>query len=373
MGRVRVAIAHDYLTQRGGAERVVLAMARAFPDAPIHTLLHHPDGTYPEFADLDVRVSPLSRVGPLRRNHRAALPLLAPAVEAMRIDADVVVCSSSGWAHGVSTDGLKVVYCHTPARWLYLTDEYLGGSRWRSPQGLLTAPLLGALRRWDRRKAKEAHAYLANSTVVRERIRDVYGIEADVLHPPPGVRPDGEDPVAPFDDWTAASFDLCVSRLLPYKNVEVLLEAYRGRAERLVVVGGGPLRDRLLADAPPNVRLIEGIADAELRWLYASCRALVATSHEDFGLTPVEAMGFGRPVLALRAGGYLDSVVEPDVGVFFDEPTSAAVRGGLDRLATAEFDASRIRRHSALFAEEAFVAHLRSVVEAAASSLPRAL
>src|SRR5881628_2564462 len=121
----RVAIAHDYLTQRGGAEKVVLSMSRIFPDAPIYTLLYDPANTYPEFAKCDIRVSPLNSLGVIRKHHRAALPILPFATNAMHIDADVVVISSSGWAHGFKTNGRKLVHCHSPARWIYLSDMYL--------------------------------------------------------------------------------------------------------------------------------------------------------------------------------------------------------------------------------------------------------
>ena len=123
MNRPQVAIAHDYLTQRGGAERVVLAMLRAFPGATVHTLLYDPEGTFPEFREAHVVTSPLNRLGPLRRDHRLALPLLAPSFSRLEIAADVVVCSSSGWSHGARVEGRKVVYCHTPARWLYQPDR----------------------------------------------------------------------------------------------------------------------------------------------------------------------------------------------------------------------------------------------------------
>ena len=124
--RPRIAIAHDYLTQRGGAERVVLSMARAFPESPIYTTLYEPELTYPEFTDLDIRVSRLNAIGVLRRNHRLALPVLSLASSMINIDADIVVVSSSGWAHGFSTRGRKLVYCHSPARWLYQRETYLG-------------------------------------------------------------------------------------------------------------------------------------------------------------------------------------------------------------------------------------------------------
>ena len=163
-GRPTVAIAHDYLTQRGGAERVVLALHRAFPDATIHTTLYDPDGTYPEFRDARIVTSPINRIGPLRREHRAALPLLPYAVSRLRIDADVVVASSSGWAHGVPTTGRKIVYCHAPARWLYQADAYLGdeagtlGEGPRPRRARRVAPALGPPGRGvGRRLPRELH------------------------------------------------------------------------------------------------------------------------------------------------------------------------------------------------------------------------
>ena len=142
-----MAIAHDYLTQRGGAEKVVLSMSKAFPNAPIYTLLYDPDGTYPEFADRDVRVSPLNRVSLFRKHHRVALPVLPFAAGAMFVDADVVVTSSSGWAHGFRTDGHKLVHCHTPAHWLYALDHYLkpDGDRLKRAGLKVGSPLLLSL------------------------------------------------------------------------------------------------------------------------------------------------------------------------------------------------------------------------------------
>ena len=160
----RIAIAHDYLTQRGGAERVVLSLSRAFPEATIHTLFYEPEQTYPEFRNLDIRVSPLNRIGPFRRDPRLALPLLAPASSRMAIDADVVIASSSGWAHGFPTSGRKIVYCHSPARWLYLPEDYLGEAGSYNPKRLALAVLSPLLKRWDQRAAMTAETYLASAT-----------------------------------------------------------------------------------------------------------------------------------------------------------------------------------------------------------------
>jgi glycosyltransferase involved in cell wall biosynthesis len=362
--RPRVAIAHDYLTQRGGAERVVLALHRAFPDATIHTTLYDPDGTYPEFRDARVVVSPLDRVGPLRRRHRSALPLLPYAVSRLPVLADVVVASSSGWAHGVPTTGRKVVYCHAPARWLYQPEAYLGGPANRSLQGRGLALLSGWLRRWDRRAAASADRYLANSTVVRERITAAYGIDAAVVPPPYGV--DADQPQVLVDrlvDWAEDGYLLVVSRLLPYKNVDVAVEAVRGLPERLVVVGSGPLASQLRTSAPDNVRILSDLSDAELRWTYAHARVLLAPSLEDFGLTPLEAAAFGVPTLALHGGGYLDTIAEDVNGAFFEEPTVASVRAAIVDARGRRWDEDAIRAHAELFSEDRFCARIRAEVE----------
>lgn len=325
--RPAVAIAHDYLTQRGGAERVVLAMLAAFPDATIYTTLYDPDRTYPEFSDARIVTSPLNRIGLLRRHHRAALPMLAWAAGQLRPDAEVVVISSSGWAHGVRSTGRRIVYCHAPARWLYQTDVYLGSAgRW-APARVGLAALRPALLHWDRRAARGADRYLANSRVVRDRVQAAYGIDATVLSAPYAVGSDGVlEPVGELADWADCGFHLIVSRLLPYKNVDVVVAAFAGMpSRRLVVVGDGPGRAALTRDLPRNVRVVSGLTDAALRWVYSNARALVAPGLEDYGLTPLEAAAFGVPTLALEAGGYLDTVDPGVSGLFFPEPTAAAV------------------------------------------------
>lgn len=361
----RVAIAHDYLTQRGGAERVVLALSRAFPDAPIYTTIYNPDGTYPEFADREIITSPLNRVPSLRADHRRALPLLPPAARSIRVDAEVTVASSSGWAHGFRRTGKMLVYCHNPARWLYQTQEYFGDHGSRSTRRLALAALAPALRRWDARAAAQADRYLANSSSVRDRIAGTYGIAADVVPPPPGLDTSGpQEPHPALVDWADRPFWLIVSRLLPYKNVDVAVEVFRGRPDdRLVVVGVGPERDRLVQTAPPNVRIVSDLTDAHLRWAYAHASGLLAPSFEDFGLTPLEANAWGTPVVALRAGGFLDTVAEGHSGLFFDEPTTVAIDAALDRAQEHDWHPDDLRQHADRFGEAGFAARIRSEVD----------
>jgi glycosyltransferase involved in cell wall biosynthesis len=358
-GRVPLAICHDYLTQRGGAERVVLTLASNLPGTPVHTAFYDADGTYAGFADIDVRTLPLDRVGPLRRHHRAAMPLLAPAFSRHVIDAEVTVCSSSGWAHGVATTGAKLVYCYTPARWLYQSDRYLRGAS--PPARALLAALGPPLRRWDARAAARADRYLAISSVVRDRIRRHYGIDADIVHPPSAL--DASGPVRPVAG-IEPGFYLCVSRLLAYKNVDVLVDAFASlERERLVVVGTGPLAGPLAARAGSNVTFVGDVDDDELRWLYRSAAGLLGASYEDFGLTPVEAAAQGTPSAVLRYGGYLDTVEDGVTGVFFDRPEPDAVAGAVRTLSASELDPEVVRRRAARFDVETFLARIGAEVD----------
>jgi glycosyltransferase involved in cell wall biosynthesis len=352
-------LVHDYLTQRGGAERVALTLAGGFPDAVVYTSLYDPGATFPGFADHEVRTLPLDRLRLLRDHHRLALPLLAPSFARLHVDADVTVCSSSGWAHGAHTTGAKIVYCHNPARWLYQSDHYLMGSSRLATAGV--AALRPALTRWDRAAAATADRYLVNSRAVRARVADVYGIDADVVHPSVDIDvgghrrpPDGVEP----------GFLLCVSRLMAYKNVGAVIEAFRSLPdERLVVVGTGPLADQLTAAAPGNVTILGRVEDEELRWLYGAARGLVAASYEDFGLTPVEAAAFGRPTAALRWGGFLDTVVEGTTGVFFDEPEPGAIADTVRELLAADWSAAALADHAGRFTPDRFLAAIGAVVD----------
>jgi glycosyltransferase involved in cell wall biosynthesis len=367
----RVAIAHDYLTQRGGAEKVVLSMSRAFPDAPIYTLLYDPSNTYAEFADRDIRVSRLNSLGVFRKHHRAALPILPFAANSMHVDADVVLTSSSGWAHGFKTTGRKLVHCHSPARWLYLSDMYLGEDSGVLKRAVLAATS-GRLRSWDRRAAFSCDRYMAVSTVVQGRIADAYGISADVLFSPVAMSRDAAtEPIPELLQWLSAdgesdpneAFYLCVSRLLPYKNVDAVVSAFAGRPQRLVVVGRGPDADRIAAAKTPNVLLLSDLTDGQMSWLYQHCRALMAASHEDYGLTPIEAGVWGKPSIVLRWGGFLDTVEEGITGMYFDEPRPAAIAEALDRFETSSFDPDKIRRHFDQFTEERYAEALYEAVD----------
>lgn len=342
---------------------MVLALVRAFPDAAVYTTLYDPQGTFPEFADVPIHVTSLNRT-PLRRHHRAALPLLPFAAARHRIDADVTIASSSGWAHGFPVTGKKLVYCYTPARWLYSTELYRGERAHRGVVDVGMKVVGPALQRWDRRAAASADQYLAISSAVRDRIRVAYGIDAPVLPAPLTLAAEGEQSSIPaLDDWAADGYVLVVARLLPYKNVGAVVEAFRGASDRLVVVGSGPLLGDLVRSRPDNVRILTDLTDPEVRWIYAHATALAAPSFEDFGLTPLEAGAHGKPTVALRWGGYLDTV-DPSVnGEFFETPTARDIRAALDRVSSRVWDRSSIQAHVATFSEERFIRGIRAHVD----------
>lgn len=359
---MRVAIVHDHLVHLAGGERVVLALTKAFPQAPVYTSMYEPSAEFPAFRDVEVRPSPLNRLAPLRRRHRWAMPLMAPAFAFMHIDADVLVCSSAGWAHGVRLNPptRKIVYCHTPARWLYQADRYLGTSKlgWRLGLRMLTTPL----RRWDRSAAASAHRYLSNSRAVADRVKDCYGLESEVLAPPIGI-----DPGAPQEpiEGIEPGYLLCVSRLLPYKNVDIVIDAIRSlQGPRLIIVGTGPDEKILRLKSNTFTKFVGNVSEGEMRWLYANCRAVVGASYEDFGLSIIEAAAFGKPAVALRWGGYLDSVLADETGVFFDVLSTDSLAQGIRRLLGATWDDAAIRASTIdRFGEDRFVARMQSVVQ----------
>jgi glycosyltransferase involved in cell wall biosynthesis len=355
-----VAIVHDYLTQRGGAERVVLALSRTFPSAPIYTSVYQKETTFPEFADRQIETTALQHLPMVRRHHRIGLPLYPTAFRHLHVHAKVVICSTSGWAHGVTTDGTKVLYVYNPARWLYQAEEYLLGSpRWQQ-LGLHAGA--GWLRSWDQKAAHSADGVLAISRVVQARIRASWGMESTVVHPPHGADINGlQEPVPGLEP----GFLLCVARLLPYKHIDAIIAAMGIlTGDRLVVAGDGPLRQQLQAAAPANVSFLTAVTDDHLRWLYSNARFLVAAATEDFGLAPVEAMAFGTPAVVIRKAGYLETLAEGETAVFFDHAEPAEIAAAVRRGDNETWTAEQIRAHADSFGEAAFSTTLQRLVAA---------
>ncbi|WP_250506179.1 glycosyltransferase family 4 protein [Bowdeniella massiliensis] len=361
-GTKPVAIAHDYLTQKGGAERVVLAFHRMYPNATIYTTLYNPETTFPEFRQATIVTSPLNRIGLFRSDHRLALPFLAFAASAMRVREAHAVVSSSGWAHGFRYDGKALIYCHTPARWLYLPQDYLGEER--GLKATILRFLTPALTWWDQRAAAKHGSYVGNSTVVRERIAHVYDKDdVGLIFPPHSVDTTGtQNPIPGVSEHVADGYLLVVSRLMPYKNVDKVVTAAKLAGKQIVVVGSGPEESRIRSLLDGVGFLAKDLTDAQLRWAYAHCGALITVSHEDFGITPLEASAWGKPTIALRAGGFLDSIDEGVNGVYCESPDPHDIVRAIERAEQVTWNAEAIREHAAHFSEERFAQEIHQAV-----------
>ena len=347
-----VAIAHDYLNQPGGAERVVVEMTRKWPDAEVFTSLYRPDSTWPEFRNIEIQTSPLDKM-PIDRRFRALLPLYPAAFRSLGVlEHDLVISSSSGFAHGVRTSAetLHVVYCYAPARWLY-GDAYVT----RRAARTALRPLIAALRYWDRRAATRADGYVTIAENVRKRVLTAYGIESEVVYPPVSVerftpRPRGERL-------------LVVSRLLPYKRVDLVVEAATRAGIPLDVVGVGPAMDRLRAMAGPSVAFHGKLPDRDVTELIESCRAVCFPGTEDFGIVPVEANAAGKPVIAYAAGGALETLRDGYSGAFFRRKDAEDVLDAIRRADAIETAPEELARSAARFSSDAFRANLGTAIE----------
>jgi glycosyltransferase involved in cell wall biosynthesis len=349
-----VAIVHDYLNQRGGAERVVAEMRRIWPDAPIYTALFRPGSTWEQFAEADVHPSILNRI-PIDGSFRALVPFYPAAFRAFgTFDADLVISSSSGWAHGVRTSPrtAHVVYCYTPARWIYDRDRYV-------PRGLgrAASPVLSALRRWDQSAARRADAYVAISNTVRDRIWEAYGIEADVVHPPVDV--------ARFRPRPRGERLLVVSRMLRYKCVDRIVLAASRAGIGLDVVGVGPAFDQVRACAGPTVSFHGELDDPAVTELMERCRAVCVPGAEDFGLVAVEAQAAGKPVVAFAGGGALETVDEGVSGAFFSNHDDREILAAIERVDALETSPDELAERAVRFSPPAFCERLLAVTERA--------
>jgi glycosyltransferase involved in cell wall biosynthesis len=312
----RVALVHDYLLVARGAERTFAAMAECWPEAPIFTTLFSDAGTHGWFADRTVETSPLQHLGIRQDGFRRLLPLYPWAVGRLDLGRhDVVVSSSSAFAHGVRPDigAVHVCYCHNPFRYVWHERDLALREVPRVVRPLLRTTL-DRVRDWDHAAASRITRYIANSDLVRQRIGRYYGREAAIVHPPVDVER--------FQAREPEDFFLVVCELVPHKRVDVALEAARRAGRRVKVVGSGPDLERLRARFPDSAELLGRVADARLNALYAQATALIVPNVEEFGIAAVEAQAAGRPVVGVDAGGTRETVVDGATGVLVPAPAS---------------------------------------------------
>ncbi len=346
----RVVLAHDWLTGMRGGERVLELLGEGFPHAPIYTLLANPAAVSASIRRHPVFTSFLQKVPGIHRHYRAFLPLFPAAVRTLRPSrADLVISTTHCAVKAVrAPDTPHLCYCFTPMRYAWLFyEEYFGANPLKA---LLVKPLLAWLRRWDRRTAGRVDRFVAISEHVRDRIRRCYGREADVVYPPVNTAYWTPDPTVPRED-----FDLIVSALVPYKRVDLAVQAYARSGRRLKIVGSGGQLAPLRAAAPANVDVLGRLTDAEILALYRRARLLVFPGEEDFGIVPLEAQACGLPVAAYRRGGATETVADGRTGCFFDTQTPEALNEAVERARTMDWDPAVLRAHAERFDAQHFI------------------
>lgn len=363
---LKVALIHDWLTGMRGGEKCLEVMAEMFPSADIFTLLHIPGRVSPVLENHKISTSFVQKLPGAEKIYRWALPFFPQAIEAFDLsDYDLVFSSSHCVAKSaVAAPGaLSVCYCHTPMRYVWdRFDDYFGSKPF--PVKQLISMEAGRLRSWDRKTATRVHHWLANSTVVRRRIIDWYGVSdanVAVVHPPVDVGRFKTSTDLPCPEGVASGgYDLVVSALVAYKRIDLAVLGAMEAGRTLVVVGRGPELERLKSLAARNggkgtVHFAGAVSDADLPGYYAHCRSFVFPGLEDFGITPLEATASGRPVVAFGEGGVEDTVVEGLNGIFFSEQTVSAVAEALsNRVLDTAWDSEAMIQHAAGFSRQRY-------------------
>jgi glycosyltransferase involved in cell wall biosynthesis len=360
---MRVALIHDYLNQYGGAERVLEALHQLYPEAPVYTSVYDADAMPAHFRSWDIRTSWMQRLPFWRRLFREYFLLYPSAFESFDLaEYDLVLSSSSAFAKGVIAppSATHVCYCHTPMRFAWLTDVYVEREQIWWPLRLVLAVLLTHLRMWDVSSAPRVDHFIANSRAVAGRIRRFYGREATVIPPPVDL--------PPYCDVAPGEYYLTGGRLVPYKRIDLVIRACNALQVRLKIFGGGRDRAALEAIAGPTIEFLGQVGEDERRALFAGCRAFIFPGEEDFGITPLEAMAAGRPVIAYAAGGALDSVVEGLTGRFFHEQSVEALCAAIDASRAERYQSLAIRRHAECFSREIFLLRMREMIDRWTSS-----
>ncbi len=356
----RVALVHDWLNQVGGAENVLEELVRLFPGAPIYTSMYAPERMPPAYREWPIRTSFMQRLPGVTRHHQAYLPLYPLAFARTDLRGyDLVLSNKSGFCHGVRTGGqggesspraTHVCYCLTPTRFLWLYDQYRERERIGPGTNALLQPLLALLRRWDWAAAQRVDHFVAISREVQRRIQAIYGRESVVIHPPVDTERFTPDPSQPVGEYY-----LIVSRLIPYKRIDLAVQAFRHLPqERLVIVGSGRDEPALRAQAGPNVTFLGRQPWDELVRLMRGCKAFLFPGLEDFGIAPVEAMSAGRPVIAFAGGGALDTVLPGVTGELFQPQSVEGLLAVLEGFDPRAYDPAACRAQAEKFSRARF-------------------
>lgn len=358
---MKIALVHDWLNQRGGAEDVLEALVRLYPDAPIYTSLYDPEAMPAAYRGWDIRPLWLDRAPGIHTHHQQYLPLYPAAWGGLDLsDYDVVLSNKSGFCHGFrkGANTLHICYCLAPTRYVWQLDAYLQ----REGMGGITRAALKAitpaLRRWDYAAAQRVDRFIAISTEIQARIKTFYGRESDLIYPP--VDTTRFQPAESTGDYF-----FVLSRLIPYKRIDLAVQAATRLNLPLKVGGRGRDLERLLTLAGPSVKFLGYVPDDAAPRLMAECRAFLFPGLEDFGITPVQAQAAGRPVIAYRGGGALDTVVPGVTGVLFDEQTVDSLAAAMQAFDPTAYDPAVVRAHALQFDSAAFAEQITAYVDQA--------
>ncbi len=356
---MKVAIIHDFLVQNGGAEKVVEVLHGMYPDAPIYTSIYDSAAMPASYRSWDIRTSFLQKIPKKRLSHRLALLLYPLAFESFDLSQyDVVISSSSSFAKGVITQPhtLHICYCHAPMRFAWTTRTYLENERVARPLRTLLAPGTHYLRNWDAIAALRVDQFVANSSVVARRINKFYRAKSRVIHPPVDTSRFSISPVV-------EDYYVMVSRAVPYKRLDLAVDAFTALGIPLKIAGSGRQMEELKKRAGSNVSFLGRVSDADLPGLLARAKGYVMPGEEDFGIAPVEANACGRPVVAYGAGGALDSQIDGKTGILFPEQTVQSLSDAIKRAEATEFDPQYIRNHALGFDTEVFREKIQALVQ----------
>jgi glycosyltransferase involved in cell wall biosynthesis len=356
---MKLALVHDYLMQNGGAEKVLQVFSDLWPDSPIYTLLFDKK-VFPSFKDRDIRTSFLKHLPLAQRKYQWYLPLMPTATEHYDLsNFDVVLSSTSAFAKGVITrpDALHICYCHTPTRYLW-SDTHSYVEELRVPRFVKRAlpPILSRLRVWDNTASDRVDIFIANSQTVRGRIKKYYRREAHVIHPPVDTQrfSISDEPKTYF---------LTGGRLVAYKRYDLVIQAANRLRVPLKIFGSGPVEEDLRRMANSNVEFVGRIPDEQQAKLYANALAFIHPQEEDFGITAVESMASGRPVIAYNKGGAKETVVDGLSGSFIEEQIWEEVADLMMRFDEHAWNPTAIKKHAEQFSRERFEKQMREFVE----------
>lgn len=344
-----LALVHDWLNQVGGAEDVLETLVEMFPAAPIYTSMYWRDGMPQSYRTWDIRTTWMDRLPDIYRHHQPYLLLYPLAFGRLNLSGyDVVLSNKSAFCHGIRAGtAIHICYCLTPTRFVWDFDTYAAHESLAPALRRALRPLIALLRRWDWRAAQRVHRFIAISAEVQARIRRFYGRESVVIYPP--VDTARFRPAARHDDYY-----LIVSRLVPYRRIDLAVQAFNRLGLPLVIAGDGRGRPALEAQARPNITFLGRVPDGMLPDLFARCRAYVLPGTEDFGIAPVQAQAAGRPVIAFAAGGALETVLPGRTGTFFPQPSPEALIAAVREFNPEEVDPRECVRSAARFSRSVF-------------------